>query len=169
MTTGLTDQGSFDEFFFEHYPVLCRSLSAVCRSPFLAEELAQETMVRTLRRWDDIRDPKHYSYTVAFNLWRRTAKRSSREQLEPHAGANASEPNVASDLEEFVVTKLQLEQRLAALPQTQRDSLILVALLGFSSDEAAEVLGQSASSVRGRVRRGRRTLAAGETWTEDHV
>ena len=47
---------------------------------------------------------------------------------------------------------------IATLPVAQREALILVEWLGLGSEEAGRVLGIEATSVRGRVHRGRDTL-----------
>ena len=46
------------------------------------------------------------------------------------------------------------------LPDGQREALILVAAAGFSYEEAAEICGVPASTVKSRVARGRLALAA---------
>ena len=47
---------------------------------------------------------------------------------------------------------------LAALPEGERDAVLLVSYLGLSSEEAAEALGIKPVSVRSRVHRARTAL-----------
>jgi len=53
---------------------------------------------------------------------------------------------------------LDLRPRLAELTPTQRSALVLTAVVGLSTEEAAETLGTSAGSVRAAVSRARARL-----------
>lgn len=55
---------------------------------------------------------------------------------------------------------LDVEQALSALPPEQRAAVVLVDLQGFGVDEAAQVLGCPAGTVKSRCFRGRARLAA---------
>jgi DNA-directed RNA polymerase specialized sigma24 family protein len=51
-----------------------------------------------------------------------------------------------------------VQRALAQLPRRQQEALILIEWLGLGSEEAGRVLGIDASSVRGRLHRGRTSL-----------
>ncbi|HLA93241.1 MAG TPA: sigma factor-like helix-turn-helix DNA-binding protein, partial [Actinomycetota bacterium] len=64
----------------------------------------------------------------------------------------------AEDLSGSVAASHDVRTALARLPRGQREALILVEWLGLASEEAGRVLGIDASSVRGRLHRGRASL-----------
>jgi RNA polymerase sigma-70 factor (ECF subfamily) len=64
-----------------------------------------------------------------------------------------------------VVASQQVLHALANLPRGQREAIVLTGWLGMDAEEAGRVLGIDASSVRGRLHRGRAALRTllGET------
>jgi RNA polymerase sigma-70 factor (ECF subfamily) len=49
---------------------------------------------------------------------------------------------------------------LARLPDAQREAVLLVGASGFSYEEAGEIMGVAVGTVKSRVNRARRSLAA---------
>ena len=68
----------------------------------------------------------------------------------------------AVDVADTVIAGLdarEVRRCLAMLPETQRLSIVLMDLAGYTAREAAEVLGCPRGTVLARVHRGRRKLA----------
>ena len=63
-----------------------------------------------------------------------------------------------SDIVEQAFRDDDLHRAIQELPVYLRAPLMLVTFSGFSYEEAAEILGTKASTVRGRVARARRSL-----------
>ena len=145
----------FEGFFEAEYTHLCEALYLLTGDPFEAEELAQEAMTRVLERWERIRSmdsPTGYLYRTAMNLnrhrLRRIAVRARR--------VFADEP--AQDHSSAVGDQLDVRLALAKISAREREALVLVDWLQMNANEASEVLGIKASSVRVRVHRARANL-----------
>jgi len=65
-----------------------------------------------------------------------------------------------------VIARDRILRALAALPEGERDALVLVSYLGLTGEEAGEALGIKPASVRSRVHRARTSLL--ELKEEEH-
>ena len=135
----------FEAFFEAEKDQLYRALCLVTRNRHEAEDLTQDAFIRVLERWDrvaEMDDPHGYLYRTAMNSFRqrygralRTAKRSM--QLVP-----ADDEIAEIDERDAAV------RALGGLSPRQRAAVVLVDLLGFRSEEAAQMLGIRASTLR---------------------
>jgi RNA polymerase sigma-70 factor (ECF subfamily) len=135
----------FEAFFEAEKDQLYRALCLVTRNRHEAEDLTQEAFIRVLERWDrvaGVKDLHGYLYRTAMNVFRRrygralrTAKRSM--QLLP------TDNEIAEIDERDAVVRA-----LAGLSPRQRAAVVLVDLLEFRSEEAAQMLGIRASTLR---------------------
>ncbi|MFC9976724.1 RNA polymerase sigma factor [Spirillospora sp. NPDC127200] len=158
-----TDQGStewFDELFGRYFPrVYAYAVTRVGGT--LAEEVASETFVIAWRRRDVVPDiPLAWLIGVARNVIREQCRQAVRQDLitaELHAWA-ATSPPVAGDVAELIVDRNVLLRALAALPEGDREVLMLLSWHGLSPREAADVLGCSRPALAMRVHRARRHL-----------
>jgi RNA polymerase sigma-70 factor (ECF subfamily) len=144
----------FDDFFASKYESLVRALFLITGDLGEAEDSVQEGMARALQHWDrvgEMTSPAGYVYATAVNFHRRTMRRHLLQKgvIEslPRSRA-APDPHSA----------LEIRSALQTLPVRQRSALVLVDWLGFTSEEAAGVLGIRASALRTRLHRGRQTL-----------
>lgn len=148
---------SFERFFQDEYERLGRALYLVTGDPIEAEDVAQEAMVRLYERWDRVPtgDPGvGYLYRTALNLHRSRLRRAAvRLRRGPREDAKADPLSVTEDRDE-------LGRLLAALPDGQREALVLVAWLGMTDEEAGVALSIEPVSVRVRVSRAKASLRA---------
>ena len=146
----------FGVYFDESFGSLCRAIFLVVGDRSEAEDLAQESMVRVYDRWrraPDIKSLDAYAYSVAINLWRRRARRN--KLFRPLRGLEQTPSRgTDSDLDD----RIDLGTAIARLPLAQREALMLTVWLGFTSEEAAGMLGVEPSSIRARVHRAREAL-----------
>lgn len=147
----------FEGFFARESTTLLRRLWLVTRDREEAEDVVQEAFIVVLERWDRIRsmdDPTGYLYRVAFNAWRRRARRvaRARERLKLEA-APASDDELAG-----AEARTVIGSALDALTPRQRAALVLVELVGMSSEEAASVLKVRAVTVRVLASQGRAAM-----------
>ncbi|MBO2462655.1 RNA polymerase sigma factor [Actinomadura violacea] len=157
------DRGStewFDELFGRYFArVYAYAVTRVGGA--LAEEVASETFVIAWRRRDVVPEvPLAWLIGVARNVIREQWRQAARQELiaaELHAWATTSPP-VAGDVAELVVDRNVLLRALAALPERDREVLMLLGWHGLSPREAAEVLGCSRPALTMRVHRARRHL-----------
>lgn len=135
-------------FCREVHPRLVGSLTLYCGSRAVAEELAQEALVRVWNRWEAVREldaPGGWAHTVAFNLARSWFRRRAAEhRANARVGATREEPPVGLDPGEV----LALRQAVAALPERQRAVVALRFWSGLSVRETAAALGCAEGTVK---------------------
>lgn len=137
------------------YPKLVGALDLYLGDVHVAEELAQEALVRAARRWSRIREldsPGGWTHRVAMNLAKSWIR---RKRAEARAYAR-SEVDVAAPLDvgTDVSYRRTVREAVRALPEPQRRAIVLRYYLGMSGPEAAEALGISHQAVRARTKRG---------------
>jgi RNA polymerase sigma-70 factor (ECF subfamily) len=151
----IAEASAFEEFFLTQHERLFQALYLLTGDRYEADDLAQEALLRAYERWDRVAamdSPDGYVFRTALNLHRsrlRTLVVRTRRVF-------AAVP--AEDLSGAVAASHDVREALGQLPRGQREALILVEWLGLGSDEAGRVLGIDASSVRGRLHRGRASL-----------
>jgi RNA polymerase sigma-70 factor (ECF subfamily) len=145
----------FDLFFEDERERLFKALYFVAGNKHDAEELAQEAFLKLWERWDEIDridDPTAYLFRIALNafrLRRRRAAMAVRKMLpveEPPDGFQEAE------------MRADVRSLLLRVTPRQRAAILLVDVLGYSSEQAADILRVRPSTVRSLATQGRRTL-----------
>ena len=156
-----TDE-DFRGFFAQHYERLCRLGFLLTGDPAQAEDLAQEALVRTWRRWRLVRkpdNPETYARKVLVNRHRSLLRRALVEARY----LSRDRPNQVSHDEhrEDVIVLWAATRR---LPLRQQAVLVLRYYEDLSEAEIARVLGIPVGTVKTLARRGlarlRRSLDA---------
>lgn len=148
---------SFDEFVTHHGPELLRLAYMLSGSREQAEDLVQNALVKTYRRWDTVATadrPIAYVRTIVVrehvSWWRRLSNREA---------PGAIPDNIAIDSTADAVAEADAMWRLlATLPRRQRAVLALRYYEDLSDNDIAELLGCSAGTVRSNASRGLATL-----------
>ena len=138
---------------------LYRVALAWCGDHALADDLVQETLVLALHRSDQLRDKQRLNawlYSILSNCWKQYLRRV-RATVELDESDVAAEGDAESGCcaQETV---LQVRNAILKLPVTQRQTLTLVDLAGFSYAEVAEVLNIPMGTVMSRLHAARQTL-----------
>jgi RNA polymerase sigma factor (sigma-70 family) len=145
----------FESFVLANSDRLYQALCLLTHDRYEAEDIEQEAFLRVLERWDRVSplgDPVGYLYRTAMNVFR-NRYRHARLVVRRAIALAPREPAVeAVEDHELVV------QALATLPTDQRAALVMTSLLGFSSEEAGEILRAKPSAVRARATRARTAL-----------
>jgi RNA polymerase sigma-70 factor, ECF subfamily len=145
----------FEAFFLEHHEPLFRALWLVTRNRHEAEEITQDAFLRLLERWPAVQaadDPKAYLYRTAMNVFRSrlrragVALRKAVHQLPP------------DDQFAEIEARDTVVRALAPLPARQRAAVVLLDVLGLSSEQAGEALGIRPVTVRVLASRARTRL-----------
>jgi RNA polymerase sigma factor (sigma-70 family) len=151
----VTAPRDFAEFCIVEYPRLVGALSLYCGDPDVAEDIAQDALVRACQRWSQVRRmpaPGAWVYRVAVNLthshYRRT--RTLHRLLERQG---RHEPGVLEDTDQVAVRML-----VASLPRRSRQAVIARFFLQLSVAETADALGLTESAVRSLTHRAIQTL-----------
>lgn len=139
-------------FVTREYPRLVAVLSAHCRDRHLAEELAQDALVRVCDHWQQVRgmaNPGAWVQRVALNLshsWFRR-RQAERRALRRHGPVQDTQVDVDG------ADRLAVREALLGLPARQRSVLALRYYLRMSVAETAEVMGCSEPAVKAHTGR----------------
>jgi RNA polymerase sigma-70 factor (ECF subfamily) len=147
----------FEAFFDREKARLFRALCLVTRNRFEAEELTQDAFLSVYERWDRVGtmdDPSGYLYRTAMNAFRSWHRRSALAARRTIALTRDDDSIAMIDEQDAVVRSLE------PLSPRQRAAVVLIDLLGYSSEEAGRMLGIGASTVRTYAERAHRDLKA---------
>ncbi|WP_374204929.1 SigE family RNA polymerase sigma factor [Actinotalea sp. C106] len=155
----------FSAFMAEAEPLLSRTAWLLCGDGHRAEELVQQTLVRTYVAWPRARatDPLAYARRTLANaridMWRRRRRESlvaPEEMAEPPTsgaasayGARAQDEHAERDV---------LVRALARLSPQRRRVVVLRYVLDLSEQQVADDLNISVGSVKSAAARGLRQL-----------
>ena len=143
---------SFEEFTAGALPALLRFGHVLTGSPQEAEDLVQEALAKSLRRWQKVRadDPVAYVRRVVVNThltrWRRWGGRVRLGDV-PEAAAEDAWLARSQEWDE-------LRRALAQLPPRQRAAVVLRYYQDLSEKQVAEVLGCPVGTARSHASRG---------------
>jgi RNA polymerase sigma-70 factor, ECF subfamily len=147
----------FESFFRREYKPMVALAAAISGSAELAEDVAQEAMVRARRHWDRVRaydSPGSWVRRVTINL-----ALSSRRKLALEAKARLAWWERREPAEESHALDPALIAALRAISPQQRAAIALHYLEDRSTSDIADLLGCSVSTARVHLHRGRQALA----------
>lgn len=135
-----------------HLPRLIRYVARLGADPGLAEDIAQEALVRavlSVRRGRAPQDLGSWLYAVCTNLWRDAARSAERRHTVIGLPVDALPPTreVAATLEDAV----ELQQAVRQLPLALRAVVVLRFHEGLSIKEIALVTGAPVGTVKWRM------------------
>jgi RNA polymerase sigma-70 factor (ECF subfamily) len=143
-----------------HVAALRRYAIVLATDPHEADDLVQECLSRVLgqmRAWRPVRDLRAYLFATMHNVFiDATRKRRTRADHVPIEDVMATLSLPANQTRRLEVRDLL--QALAALPEQQREVVLLVGFEGMSYLEAARVLDVPIGTVMSRLSRGRESL-----------
>jgi RNA polymerase sigma-70 factor (ECF subfamily) len=149
--------GEFDEFFEAHANRLRRLALAMTGSASVADELAQETMMRVLRKWSYVRTldrPDAWATRVCVNLATSRGRRLTSEAraLVRLGGSRVPTFDASAD-------RITLLQAIRKLPKREAQAIALHYFDDQSIESIATTLECPESTVKTHLRRGRQRLA----------
>jgi RNA polymerase sigma factor (sigma-70 family) len=148
---------SFDDLFRDQHDRLYRALYFITGSSAEAEELMQDAFLKLWERWDRIHaidDPVAYLFRVAMNGFRMRARRA---RVAARRIVHLESPR---DPYDDVELRDDVRRMLLGLPARQRAALVLMEIFGYSSEQAAQILGVRPTTVRVLASQGRAALRA---------
>lgn len=137
-----------------------------------AEDLVQGVMLRAFDK------KKHFKPGTNLSAWLFTIARNDFLSIVRKRGRVVEDPDdiMASSLSvrgrQFdTVALAELSEQIEALPKSQKQSLLLVAVEGLTYEECAEELGVAEGTIKSRVSRARKTLveALGEDFKDTYT
>lgn len=137
------------DLFAAEYAGMVRLAHLMTGSNEAAEELVQESFVKVMHRWDEVRDPGGYLRTTVVNACRSWHRHRAVEQR--HGSAQAR-PEARRDAPH------EMADALEALSPRQRAAVVLRFYADLSEPEIAEALGCRRGTVKSLLHRGLATL-----------
>jgi RNA polymerase sigma-70 factor, ECF subfamily len=142
-------------------PDLYRYCRHLTRSPWDAEDIAQDTMARAFVALgimtEPPRNPRAWLFRVASNLWlnqiRQTRELSADDGAEVPEPATHAEPRAVREAAGTLIAQLSPQERAA---------VVLKDAFGLSLDEIAEALATTAGAIKAALHRGRAKLVTPE-------
>lgn len=155
-----SNRSAWSELVDRHLPPIARYASYVLRDPARAEDVAQETFVRLMRKAPDWESGganlRTWLFRVALNLCI-DIKRS--RQFEPMDTADAfPDPIGTEQTDGRIDLERSVKGAIADLPERQQTAIVMVHYEGFSGNEAAEALDITVEALESLLARARRTL-----------
>ena len=158
------DAGAWPVLVERHLGAVVGFASAVLGDRAEAEDVAQETFVRLMRKAPDWRPGgaklRTWLFRVAMNLSTDRWRKAKRARGDPSASASLA--SLGGPGESGVIRPLDqaraVRGALRALPERQRVAIALVHYRGLANREAAHILGVSVDALESLLARGRRAI-----------
>jgi RNA polymerase sigma-70 factor, ECF subfamily len=154
---------SFEEFFAAERARLFGALVVMTNDRAEAEEILQDAFLKVWERWERVAamdQPVGFLYRTAMNLFRKRLRRA--------AVAVRKAVHLLPRGDELADVEMRDEavRLLERLTPRERAAIVVTAYLGYSSEEAGELLGIRATTVRVLTNRARATLRGVEEVSE---
>lgn len=124
-----------------------------------ADDLVQETLMRALasiHQFSPGTSMKSWLFTIMRNTFYTKIRIEAREA--PGAADCVSLTPAADATQEWSARGREMERAIQRLPESQREVLMLIGVLGVSYDEAARICGCAMGTVKSRLNRARLRL-----------
>jgi RNA polymerase sigma-70 factor (ECF subfamily) len=151
----------------QYSTTLYRVAYSITRNAAEAEDAVQETFLRVLRHREKLGEIRDHRVWLVRITWNVVLDRKRRIKIRPETDDVAdlvrTLPAKSATAEKAAISAQEHARILAlidTLPKKERAALLLSAVEELSTAQAAVVLGTSESSVRSRIFRARRQLAA---------
>jgi RNA polymerase sigma factor (sigma-70 family) len=154
-------EGAFDTLVRRYRAPLLAYCRRMGLSQWRAEEVLQQALLQVwlaLRSGTEIRDPKSWLYRIVHNGAVNVMRRTSEDHA-PLTDAIHERAAVADEASpQWPMAMREALDEVVALPQMQREVVLLTAIDGQTHREVAGTLGISDAAVRGLLYRARATL-----------
>jgi RNA polymerase sigma-70 factor (ECF subfamily) len=145
------DRAAFEELYRLYEKPLTNYLFRLCGNRARAEDLLQDAFLRLWKAaptYEPAAKVSTYIFRIAHNLFLNDAARRRERTLESMEAETRSDP--ASDLNRREVQSA-VQRAVEALPEGEREVLLLSEYNGFKYAEIAEILGIPVGTVKSRM------------------
>ena len=150
------DRGAFHLLFERHSNRIYRFALSLTRSPHLAEEVLQETMMavwKGAKRFKGRSKVTTWLLGIAKNQAHNLLRKEERGRRLPESGDRIADPS------DQALMSVQVERALDTLSEAQREVLHLVFYENLTVRETAELLGIPEGTVKSRMHHARKYLS----------
>jgi RNA polymerase sigma-70 factor, ECF subfamily len=144
----------------DHLPALRAFAISLTRNPSTADDLVQDTIVKAWTRFDSYTQGTNlqaWLFTILRNTYFSSLRKHRREVADPD-GIHADGLFVKPDHDGKLAFN-DFQHAFDQLSPEHREVLILVGASGYSVEEAADMIGVAAGTVKSRTSRARKRLA----------
>jgi RNA polymerase sigma-70 factor (ECF subfamily) len=130
------------------------------RHPSDADDLVQQTLTKAITHADKFQpgtNMKSWLFTIMRNECYSAARSTKRRLALAPLPVEATVTGTHS--QEWTVRASEMAKAIDALPAAQREAIVLVGMLGFSYDEAADICDCAIGTIKSRLNRARGHLA----------
>lgn len=155
------DERARDQLLAALYPLVTKHLSFVLRAPHLRDEAVQEAMIEILRslpRFHLMVSVRAWALKIATRTAHHYARRDRVHSAALTPEGQLPERSAGAPAYESRQQVSRLAHALEGLPADQREAFVLIKVLEFTGDEAAEVLGVPENTAFSRARLAREKL-----------
>src|SRR5690606_26002292 len=141
-------------------PALRRYARALTRNADRADDLVQDCLERAIRKqrlWAPTGSLQAWLFKILLNLYRNDARHRRRRGDHVPIESLVAEPSIPAP-QPGRIALAEMSRAIDALPDEQREALLLVVLEGVSYEQAAGILGIPAGTLMSRLSRARAAL-----------
>ena len=148
----------FDRLVAVYYMDMFRYAAWLCRDRSIAEEVVQEALLRAWKSLDALRDAAAAKQWLLTIVRRENARYFERRRLETVDIDNLTASQSALIAEAPNEELNDLREAIYGLEDDYREPLVLQVLMGYSTNEIAELMGLKQGAVLTRLHRARLKL-----------
>jgi|HubBroStandDraft_6_1064221.scaffolds.fasta_scaffold167562_2 RNA polymerase sigma factor (sigma-70 family) len=138
-----SEERELDRLVSEHLPTALRFATRLTGDVDQAEDVVQEALVRAARSWKTFRGEAQFRtwlFRIVINVFRsHSAAVAHRPTTLPETLADRRVADPARGAQDRELAEL-IAERVSALPERQREVMVLTSFEGFSVQEAAKLL-----------------------------
>jgi len=143
----------FEQIVRENIASLSAYARSTTRNQWIAEEAVQETLIRAWRYWPTFRN-ESTALSWLITICRRViidivSRTPTHDEINTRDNTAVQENHV-----------IGLQEMIINLPLSQREVIVLCAVIGFDYETVAEILDVPIGTVRSRLSRARQSLAS---------
>lgn len=141
-------------------PRLYRYARVLTPSRFDADDLLQMTCERALTRWHqfNLGSPMdRWAFTIMSSVWKNELRSRAIRQGQGFVSLESDELAI-TDHAEGNIFLAEVLKGVMALPENQRETMLLVYVEGYSYQQAADIIGTPVGTVMSRLARARLAL-----------
>jgi RNA polymerase sigma factor (sigma-70 family) len=158
---GTLSDTAFKNLLEAHIPHLRAYGRSMCGDPDRADDLVQDTMVRSWKargRFEPGTNFRAWTFTILRNLF---LSQMRRRKFDAIWDENAAERLlVVNPSQDTTIELADMLRALRQLPAPQREALMLVGAAGLSYEDSAQIMGVAIGTIKSRVSRARLALIA---------